>query len=140
MVNEQQLRGSWNEIQGQLRKHWGQLNQDDVLAFGGNVDQLVGMIQRKTGDSRETIENFLNHLVEQGAQLIEEARQEAARIVTQARQAAEAEAGVAAQRAKEALREQVAVLAVAGAERILRKEINAQVHADLLANLKQELK
>lgn len=67
MVNEQQLRGSWNEIQGQLRKHWGQLNQDDVLAFGGNVDQLVGMIQRKTGDSRETIENFLNHLVEQGA-------------------------------------------------------------------------
>ena len=31
-------------------------------------------------------------------------------------------------------------LAVAGAERILRKEINAQVHADLLANLKQELK
>jgi len=30
-------------------------------------------------------------------------------------------------------------LAVAGAERILRKEINAQVHADLLANLKQEL-
>ena len=71
MVNEQQLRGSWNEIQGQLRTHWGQLTQDDVLAFGGNVDQLVGMIQRKTGDSREAIENFLNHLVEQGAEPLE---------------------------------------------------------------------
>ncbi|SMB21740.1 F0 sector of membrane-bound ATP synthase, subunit b [Sterolibacterium denitrificans] len=75
----------------------------------------------------------------QGSLLIEEARAEAARIISQAREAAEAEAGVAAQRAKEALREQVALLAVAGAERILRREINADVHADLLANLKTEL-
>ena len=68
-----------------------------------------------------------------------DARAEAARIIAQAREAAEAEAGIAAQRAKEALRDQVAQLAVAGAEKILRKEINAQAHADLLANLKQEL-
>lgn len=90
MVNEQQLRGSWNEIQGQLRKHWGQLTNDDVLAFGGNVDQLVGMIQRKTGDSREAIENFLNHLVEQGAdgasRLGESARQAAERAGEMGRQ------------------------------------------------------
>jgi len=37
------------------------------------------------------------------------------------------------------LRDQVAHLAVAGAEKILRREINTQVHAELLANLKQEL-
>ncbi|MFA9440939.1 F0F1 ATP synthase subunit B [Uliginosibacterium sp. sgz301328] len=76
----------------------------------------------------------------QAAQVLEEARAEAARIVTAARQAAEAEAGAAAQRAREELRDQVAQLAVSGAERILRREINAQVHAELLANLKQELK
>ena len=75
----------------------------------------------------------------QGAQLIEEARLEANRIIAQAREAAEGEAAVAAQRASEELREQVAQLAVAGAERILRREINAQVHAELLANLKAEL-
>jgi len=75
----------------------------------------------------------------QGAQLIEEARSEANRIIAQAREAAEGEAAVAAQRAKEELREQVAQLAVAGAERILRREINPQVHAELLANLKAEL-
>ena len=40
---------------------------------------------------------------------------------------------------KAALREQVATLAVAGAERILRKEINAQAHAELLTQLKSEL-
>ncbi len=76
----------------------------------------------------------------QGAQLLEEARAEAARIMTQAKQSAEEEAGLAAQRAKDALREQVAQLAVVGAERILRREIDADRHADLLSNLKNELR
>jgi F-type H+-transporting ATPase subunit b len=42
-------------------------------------------------------------------------------------------------KAREALREQVAVLAVKGAEQILRKEVNLGVHADLLSRLKTEL-
>ncbi|MNR02446.1 ATP synthase subunit b [compost metagenome] len=41
-------------------------------------------------------------------------------------------------RAKESLREQVASLAVSGAEKILRKEIDAAKHADLLASIKAE--
>lgn len=57
-----------------------------------------------------------------------------------AKKSAEEEAALAAQRAKEQLREQVASLAVAGAERILRREIDAQRHAELLANLKNELR
>jgi F-type H+-transporting ATPase subunit b len=42
-------------------------------------------------------------------------------------------------RAKDALRDQVAVLAIAGAEQILRREVNPQVHADLLSQLKAKL-
>ena len=76
----------------------------------------------------------------QASQLIDEARSEAARIVAAAKKAAEEEAGLAAQRAKDQLREQVAALAVSGAGRILRKEIDAGKHADLLANLKNELR
>lgn len=76
----------------------------------------------------------------QGALLLEEARAEAARILTQAKQSAEEEAGLAAQRAKDVLREQVAQLAVVGAERILRREIDADRHAELLSNLKNELR
>ena len=76
----------------------------------------------------------------QGAQLIEEARAEAARIVSDAKKAAEEEAGLASQRAKDQLRDQVAQLAVVGAERILRREIDAARHAELLANLKNELR
>ena len=89
--------------------------------------------------ARESATHVRAGAEKQGALLIEEARAEAARIISAAREAAELEAGAALQKAREALRDQVAELAVAGAERILRKEINAQVHADLLANLKQEL-
>ena len=71
--------------------------------------------------------------------LIEEAKgratEEAAKIIA----AAQAEAGQQMVKARDALREQVALLAVKGAEQILRKEVNAGVHADLLARLKTEL-
>ncbi len=76
----------------------------------------------------------------QAAHLVEEARAEAARIVTEARKAAEGEAALAAQRAKDQLREQVALLAVSGAERILRREVDPSAHAQLLAGLKAELR
>jgi F-type H+-transporting ATPase subunit b len=89
--------------------------------------------------ARESATEMRDATEKQVGQLLEEARTEAGRIVAAARIAAEAEAGTAMQRAKEELREQVAVLAVAGAEKILRKEVNAQVHADLLSQLKSEL-
>lgn len=76
----------------------------------------------------------------QAASLLDDARNEAARIVAAARTAAEEEATLAAQRARDQLRDQVAQLAVAGAERILRREIDAGKHADMLANLKNELR
>jgi F-type H+-transporting ATPase subunit b len=104
---------------------------DLVLAEKKVVDELR-KARESAGDTRAAAEK-------QAAKFVDDARAEAARIIAKAREDAEAEAGAAAQRAKEALREQVAQLAVAGAERILRKEINAQAHAELLANLKQEL-
>ncbi len=76
----------------------------------------------------------------QAGTIVEDARAEAARIIATARTSAEGEADLAAQRAKDDLREQVAALAVSGAERILRAEVDAGKHASLLSNLKAELK
>ena len=71
--------------------------------------------------------------------VVEEAKQrasdEAAKIIAAAR--ADAEQQVI--KARELLRQDVAVLAVKGAEQILRREVNASVHADLLSRLKTEL-
>jgi F-type H+-transporting ATPase subunit b len=71
--------------------------------------------------------------------MIEEAKtranEEGAKIVA----AAKAEAEQESVKAREALREQVAALAVKGAEQILKREVNAGVHAELLGRLKTEL-
>jgi len=71
--------------------------------------------------------------------IIEEAKAKATEEAGKIIAAAQAEAGQQLVRARESLREQVAVLAVKGAEQILRKEVNAGVHADLLSRLKTEL-
>ena len=63
------------------------------------------------------------------------ASEEAARIIA----AAKAEAEQQVTRAREELRAQVAVIAVKGAEQILKREVNAAAHADLLNQLKTEL-
>ena len=71
--------------------------------------------------------------------IVEEAKakasEEAGKIIASAR----AEAEQQTVHAREGLREQVAMLAVKGAEQILRKEVNPGVHADLLNRLKTEL-
>jgi F-type H+-transporting ATPase subunit b len=115
----------------------------DGLAAADKAKTDLTLAERRATDelrkARESASELRASAERQGAQALDEARVEAARIIAAARTAAEAEAGAAAQRAKEALREHVAQLAVAGAERILRKEINPAAHADLLTQLKSEL-
>jgi F-type H+-transporting ATPase subunit b len=71
--------------------------------------------------------------------IIEEAKARATEEGNKIVAAAKVEAEQQTVKAREALREQVAALAVKGAEQILRKEVNAGVHADLLGRLKTEL-
>ena len=71
--------------------------------------------------------------------MIEEAKGKATEEGNKIIAAAKVEAEQQTVKARETLREQVAVLAVKGAEQILRKEVNASVHADLLSRLKTEL-
>lgn len=83
---------------------------------------------------------IISQAEKRGAAVVEEAKSaakaEAERIVTGAKAEIEQEVF----RAKEALRTQVAVLAVAGAEKILKREVDAKAHAQLLAGLEAELR
>lgn len=67
MVNSQSLQGNWNELRGQVKKVWGQLTDSDLDQFKGNVQELVGTIQKKTGQAKETIERELNDIANRGA-------------------------------------------------------------------------
>jgi len=71
--------------------------------------------------------------------IIEEAKHKATEEANKIIAGAHMEAEQAMLKSKELLRDHVAVLAVKGAEQILRKEVNASVHADLLSRLKTEL-
>jgi uncharacterized protein YjbJ (UPF0337 family) len=77
MVNTQVLQGQWNQVRGQLKKKWGQLSDDDLKFANGNLEQLVGKIQHKTGEARESIESFLDELTAQGSSAVAQAAESA---------------------------------------------------------------
>ena len=103
----------------------------------------LDLAARRSADVlRETKEKSTEVLAQaerRAQQIIEDAktaaRGEADKVVASAKAEIEQEA----ERAKQHLRERVAELAVVGAEKILRREINAAAHADMLVSLKQEL-
>jgi F-type H+-transporting ATPase subunit b len=102
-----------------------------VLAKKSVGDQLSAA-RDETAKRLTDAEKLANSIVEEAKK---RASTEAAKIVT----AAQAEVDQAVIQAKSDLRDQVAVLAVKGAEQILQREVNAAVHADLLNRLKSEL-
>ena len=74
-----------------------------------------------------------------GSQVVDEAKVAAKAEGDREKAAAKADIQQEAQRAREQLREQVAALAVAGAEKILRREVDAKAHAELLEGIKKQL-
>jgi F-type H+-transporting ATPase subunit b len=90
-------------------------------------------------EARERASGVLGEGEKRGAQIVEEARMaakaEADRIVAGAREQIASEVA----KAKTELREQVAALAVAGAEKILQREVDARSHTEMLSKLKAQL-
>ena len=96
-------------------------------------------VEEELAKSRNESALRLAEAERRGQALIEEAKAKATEEGSKIIAAAKVEAEQQTVKARESLREQVAVLAVKGAEQILRKEVNATVHADLLGRLKAEL-
>lgn len=64
MIKREEILGHWNEVKGRLQEHWGELTEDELQRAKGSTDQLVGMVQQKTGATRREIEHFLEGLGE----------------------------------------------------------------------------
>jgi uncharacterized protein YjbJ (UPF0337 family) len=84
MLNQQVLEGNWNQLKGKIRQKWGQLTDSDVTNFHGNVDELIGTIQKKTGEGREAVEGFLNDLTENAGSFAGQAAETARQYARQA--------------------------------------------------------
>jgi uncharacterized protein YjbJ (UPF0337 family) len=72
-LNVQVLQGQWNQLKGELKKRWGQLTDDDLRWSGGNIDQLIGRIEQKTGETQESIKKYLDQLTSQGGSMVSSA-------------------------------------------------------------------
>ncbi|MDK4649517.1 F0F1 ATP synthase subunit B [Kingella kingae] len=104
-----------------------------------NFEQAEKKVAELLTEGRTQVAEMVANAEKRAAQIVEDAKvqaaTEAARIAAQAKADVEQETN----RAREALREQVATLAVKGAEAILRREVNESQHAQMLSALKQEL-
>jgi F-type H+-transporting ATPase subunit b len=96
-------------------------------------------VEKQLASAREDAQRRLADAERLAQQMVEEAKTRAAEEGAKIVAAARAEAEQEATKAREALRDQVAGLAVKGAEAILRREVDARAHADLLARLQTEL-
>jgi len=83
-INAQELQGQWNKLRGQVKERWGQLTDDDLQMQGGNIDQLVGRIQQRTGETRESIEKFLTELTSRGSSAVASATEAVSNYAQQA--------------------------------------------------------
>lgn len=96
-------------------------------------------VEQELAKSRTETASRLADAERRALAIIEEAKARATEEGNKIVAAAKAEADQQTVKAREALREQVAALAVKGAEQILRKEVNAGVHSELLSRLRTEL-
>ncbi|MFP4368383.1 MAG: CsbD family protein [Candidatus Kapaibacterium sp.] len=54
-MDKLEIKGNWNEIKGKLKQEWGELTDDDLKREEGRDEELIGRIQKKTGQTRDTI-------------------------------------------------------------------------------------
>ncbi len=115
----------------------------DGLAAGEEGRQSLSRAEKRIAEMLTEAKTRATAIVTQGEKLksdaVEEARMEAQAEADRIIAAAKAEIQQEVQRAKEALRGQVAELAVAGAAKILKREVDAKAHAELLAALQKQL-
>jgi uncharacterized protein YjbJ (UPF0337 family) len=63
-MNKLEVKGNWNTITGKLRQRWAHLTDDDLQYAEGKEEELIGRIQRRTGESREAVEKAVSRAVE----------------------------------------------------------------------------
>ncbi len=55
-MNTLEIKGQWNIAKGKLKQQWATLTDDDLAYVDGKADELVGRIQKRTGETREVVE------------------------------------------------------------------------------------
>ena len=54
------IKGNWNVMKGKLKEEYAELTDNDLMYEEGNEDQLLGNIQKKTGQTKEAIKDWID--------------------------------------------------------------------------------
>ncbi|MDH3286168.1 MAG: F0F1 ATP synthase subunit B [Betaproteobacteria bacterium] len=104
-----------------------------------SLEESSKQAEEKVQQARDRAAEILGQAEKRAAELIEEAKAAAKEESAREKAAAKAEIDQDVARAREQLRDQVAMLAVAGAEKILRREVDVKAHAELVGSIKGQL-
>jgi uncharacterized protein YjbJ (UPF0337 family) len=61
-MNEDQLKGQWEQLKGKFKRAWAELTDDDFLRAEGSIDKMYGIIQERFGDTKADIQRKLNQI------------------------------------------------------------------------------
>jgi len=64
-MNNDILRGRWNQVKGNIRSKWGKLTDDDVTQIQGDAEKMIGKLQERYGMKRDQAEKDLNEFLNQ---------------------------------------------------------------------------
>lgn len=59
---QQKMSGSWKQFVGKVKERWGELTEDDLDRYEGQMDQLEGYIEKRTGQKRAAIHDEIDRL------------------------------------------------------------------------------
>lgn len=59
MVTKEEAQGTWNQLASAVKSKYSQITGDDLAGVNGNIQQLAGVIQKKTGKAKEEVDEFL---------------------------------------------------------------------------------
>jgi uncharacterized protein YjbJ (UPF0337 family) len=54
-----ELKGDWNITKGKLKQKWARLTDNDLRYVAGQEEELLGRIQKATGETREAVEKVI---------------------------------------------------------------------------------
>jgi F-type H+-transporting ATPase subunit b len=135
------MKFGWPHIMASIEERQQKIAEG--LAAADNAQKNLAQAQDKVNEALKEARAKANEIIEQAHQranqMVDQAKNDAIAEASRQKALAQAEIEASANRAKEDLRKQVSMLAVTGAEKLLRREIDASAHKALLDELAAQL-